>query len=58
MKVKFTYLDVCKKQIEEHTNKLLELRDKYEVVVDEEEVTQLIDALEYFKSALETTAIA
>jgi hypothetical protein len=58
MKVKFAYLDVCRKQIEEHTNTLLDLRDKYEVVVDEEKVTKLIEALEYFKSALETTPIA
>lgn len=58
MKVEFAYLDVCRKQIEEHTNTLLDLRDKYEVVVDEEKVTKLIEALEYFKSALETTPIA
>lgn len=57
MKIEFAYLDVCKKQIEEHTNTLLYLRDNYDVVVDEEKVTELIEALELFKTALETTKI-
>lgn len=58
MKVEFAYLDVCRKQIEKHTNTLLGLRDKYEVVVDEEKVTKLIKALEQFEVALETTPFA
>ena len=55
MKIEFAYLDACKKQIEEHTNTLLYLRDNYDVVVDEEKVTELIEALEMFKTVLETT---
>lgn len=58
MKVEFAYLDVLRKEIEEHTNTLLALRDKYDVVVDEEKATKLIEALEYFKTVLETTPIA
>lgn len=55
MKTEFAYLDVCKKQIKEHTNTLLYLRDNYDVLVDEEKVTELIEALETFKTVLETT---
>lgn len=57
MKIEFAYLDVCKKYIKEHTNTLLYLRDNYDVVVDEEKVTELIEALEMFKTVLETTEI-
>jgi hypothetical protein len=57
MKIEFAYLDVCKKHIKEHTNTLLYLRDNYDVIVDEEKVTELIEALEMFKTVLETTEI-
>ena len=55
MKVEFAYLDVCRKQIEEHTNTLLFLRDKYEVVVDEEKAVKLVEALERLKIAIDST---
>ena len=57
MTVEFAYLDTCRKQIEEHTNTLLHLRDKYDVVVDEEKATKLVEALERLKEAVETTPI-
>jgi ribosomal protein L12E/L44/L45/RPP1/RPP2 len=57
MTVEFAYLDVIRKEIEIHTNTLLELRDKYNVVVDEERATNLIKALDHLKTAIETTPI-
>lgn len=57
MTVEFAYLDIIRKEVEMHTNTLLELRDKYDVVVDEEKATALVEALDYLKTSILTTPI-
>lgn len=58
IRIEFAYLDTIRKTIESYTNDLLYLRDNYDVVVDEEKALNLIEALEYLKTAIETTPIA
>ena len=58
IRIEFAYLDTIRKEIETYTNDLLHLRDNYDVVVDEEKLSNLIEALEYFKTVIETTPIA
>lgn len=58
IRIEFAYLDTIRKEIETYTNDLLYLRDNYNVVVDEEKALNLIEALKYLITAIETTPIA
>ena len=58
MTVKIDFLKKHTESIEKLTNVILGLRDKHNVVVDEEEAQKLVDALEGLRIAIETTEIA
>lgn len=57
MKVKIDYLDETRKKVEQTTRDILDLRDKFDVVVDETEALNFVKALEMLKVAIETTPI-
>lgn len=55
--IKIDYLNEITKKIKQTTNDILGLRDRFDVVVDEDEALQLVKALEMLKIAIETTPI-
>lgn len=57
MKIKIDYLNELRKKVEQTTNDILSLRDKFDVVVDEDEAICLVKALEMLKITIETTPI-
>lgn len=56
--VKINFLNEVREKIETITNDILDQRDKYRVVVDEEEAEKLIEAIEGLRIAIETTELA
>lgn len=57
MRIKIDYLNELRKKVEQTTVDVLSLRDRYDVVVDEDEALKLVEALEMLKVAITTTPI-
>lgn len=58
MKIKIEYLKKIAKEIEVKKNSLASTMDRYEVVADEEDITNLVEALRYFADLVESIPLA
>lgn len=58
MKIKIEYLKSITKEIEIKKNSLASTMDRYDVVADEEDITNLAEALRYFADLVESIPLA
>lgn len=58
MKIKIEYLNKITKDIETQKNSLASMMDKYDIVADEEDITNLAEALRYFADIVESIPLA
>jgi hypothetical protein len=58
MKIKIEYLKSITKEIEVKKNSLASTMDRYDVVADEEDITNLAEALRYFADLVESIPLA
>lgn len=56
--IKIAFLDEYTNKIKHLTNHILDARDKFEVLVDEDEARALIEAMDELKFVLATTQLA
>lgn len=58
VRVHITYLEVYTKQLNQLTNELLDMQDKYEVTADLEQVERLSGVLDDLKRVVDTLPLA
>lgn len=58
MRIKIDYLKQIAREIEAKRNSLANIMDRYEVVADEEDITNLVEALRYFADLVESIPLA
>lgn len=58
MKIKIEHLKSITKEIEIKKNSLASIMDRYDVVADEEDITNLAEALRYFAELVESIPLA
>ena len=58
MKIKIEYLKSIAKEIDIQKNSLASTMDRYEVIADEDDITNLAETLRYFADLVESIPIA